>query len=41
MLTSWGEWWPKDVYQISLDTALQNKWCLSRDVIENVEGLSA
>ncbi|BCS19576.1 uncharacterized protein APUU_20008A [Aspergillus puulaauensis] len=41
MLTSWGEWWPKEVYQLSLDTALQKKWCLGRDDIENTEGLSA
>ncbi|CAI7569111.1 unnamed protein product [Penicillium pancosmium] len=41
MLTSWGEWWSKDVIQMSLDTALQNKWCLSREEIEKVEGLSA
>jgi hypothetical protein len=41
MLTSWGEWWSKDVIQMSLDTALQNKWCLGRDEIEKVEGLSA
>lgn len=41
MLTSWGEWWSTDVIQLSLDTALQNKWCLSRDEIEKVEGLSA
>lgn len=39
-LTSWGEWWPKDVYAMSLDTALQNKWCLGREEIEKAEGLA-
>jgi len=24
-LTSWGEWWPKDVYGLTLDKALQDK----------------
>lgn len=41
MLTSWGEWWSTDVIQMSLDPALQNKWCLSREQIEKEEGLSA
>lgn len=39
-LTSWGEWWPKDVYALSLDTKLQDKWCLSLEEIEKEEGLS-
>ncbi|KAJ5653254.1 short-chain dehydrogenases/reductase [Penicillium lividum] len=39
-LTSWGEWWPKDVYAMSLDTKLQDKWCPSLEVIEKEEGLS-
>ncbi|KAK4466571.1 WW domain-containing oxidoreductase [Cladorrhinum samala] len=39
-LTSWGEWWPKDVYAKSLDQELQDKWCLSRDEIEREEGVS-
>lgn len=39
-LTSWGEWWPKDVYAMSLDTKLQDKWCLGREEIEKVEGLA-
>ncbi|PYH95512.1 NAD(P)-binding protein [Aspergillus ellipticus CBS 707.79] len=38
-LTSWGEWWPKDVYAMALDTNLQTKWCLSRAEIEKAEGL--
>ncbi|KAJ5771171.1 uncharacterized protein N7511_003222 [Penicillium nucicola] len=36
-LTSWGEWWPTDVYASSLDPALQDKWCLSKTDIENSE----
>lgn len=40
-LTSWGEWWPKDVYALSLDPVLRSKWCPSRDEIEKTEGLSA
>ncbi|KAJ5587421.1 uncharacterized protein N7459_003186 [Penicillium hispanicum] len=40
-LTSWGEWWPKDVYALSLDTRLQDKWCLAREEIEEAEGLAA
>ncbi|KAJ5669313.1 hypothetical protein N7462_010383 [Penicillium macrosclerotiorum] len=39
-LTSWGEWWPTDVYALSLDKDLQTKWCLSRDEIEKAEGLA-
>ncbi|KAJ5141014.1 hypothetical protein N7448_004422 [Penicillium atrosanguineum] len=39
-LTSWGEWWPKDVYAISLDTALQDKWCLSKADIESSNGFN-
>jgi hypothetical protein len=38
-LTSWGEWWPKDVYNLALDKALQDKWCLSKEEIEREEGL--
>lgn len=40
-LTSWGEWWSKDVYENSLDKELQEKWCLSKEEIEKEEGLSA
>ncbi|KAJ6026042.1 hypothetical protein N7444_013721, partial [Penicillium canescens] len=36
-LTSWGEWWPTDVYATSLDPALQDKWCLSKADIEKTE----
>ncbi|KAK4451530.1 NAD(P)-binding protein [Podospora aff. communis PSN243] len=38
-LTSWGEWWPKDVYGKTLDRELQEKWCPCRDEIEKEEGL--
>ncbi|KJZ78209.1 hypothetical protein HIM_02247 [Hirsutella minnesotensis 3608] len=33
-LTSWGEWWGKDVYEKSLDKSLQDKWCPSKDDVE-------
>ena len=33
-LTSWGEWWPKDVYQSTLDMELQDKWSWSLEDIE-------
>ncbi|KAI0112086.1 hypothetical protein GGR51DRAFT_557266 [Nemania sp. FL0031] len=36
-LTSWGEWWPKDVYSLSLDEALQEKWSPSKEQIESDE----
>jgi hypothetical protein len=39
-LTSWGEWWPTDVYALALDKGLQKKWCLSREEIEKAEGLA-
>ncbi len=38
-LTSWGEWWGKDVYVKTLDRPLQDKWCLGKDEIEMEEGL--
>ncbi|KAI1341916.1 hypothetical protein F5Y15DRAFT_351486 [Xylariaceae sp. FL0016] len=40
-LTSWGEWWPKDVYGLSLDKALQEKWSPSQERIETEEGVTA
>ncbi|KAI0831559.1 NAD(P)-binding protein [Hypoxylon sp. FL0890] len=40
-LTSWGEWWPKDVYKLTLDKNLQDKWCPSKDEIEKEEGVNA
>lgn len=36
-LTSWGEWWEKSVYEKSLDKALQDKWCPSKEEIERDE----
>jgi len=38
-LTSWGEWWPKDVYELTLDKDLQGKWCLGKEEIEREEGI--
>ncbi|KAK6954949.1 hypothetical protein Daesc_002578 [Daldinia eschscholtzii] len=40
-LTSWGEWWPKDVYGLTLDKALQDKWSPSKEEIEKEEGLTS
>ncbi|KAI1179940.1 NAD(P)-binding protein [Nemania sp. FL0916] len=40
-LTSWGEWWPKDLYELSLDRKLQEKWSPSQEDIEKEEGVSA
>ncbi|CAJ2510952.1 Uu.00g065770.m01.CDS01 [Anthostomella pinea] len=40
-LTSWGEWWPKDVYALSLDKSLQDKWSPSMEQIEKEEGVTA
>ncbi|KAH8895973.1 NAD(P)-binding protein, partial [Thozetella sp. PMI_491] len=36
-LTSWGEWWGKEVYGKSLDRELQEKWCPSKEAIERDE----
>ncbi|KFH45997.1 WW domain-containing oxidoreductase-like protein [Hapsidospora chrysogenum ATCC 11550] len=40
-LTSWGEWWEKDVYGNTLDKELQDKWCPSKEQLEKEEGLSS
>jgi hypothetical protein len=40
-LTSWGEWWSKDVYALTLDKTLQDKWCPSKEEIEREARLSA
>ncbi|KAI1153528.1 hypothetical protein F4825DRAFT_414587 [Nemania diffusa] len=40
-LTSWGEWWPKDVYELSLNKDLQNRWSPSQEDIEKEEGVTA
>ncbi|KAH6896667.1 hypothetical protein B0T10DRAFT_474878 [Thelonectria olida] len=36
-LTSWGEWWEKDVYENTLDKSLQDKWSPSKEQIERDE----
>ncbi|KAI1506273.1 hypothetical protein F5X99DRAFT_366155 [Biscogniauxia marginata] len=38
-LTSWGEWWPTDVYGLSLDKSLQDKWSPTKEQIEREEGV--
>ena len=38
-LTSWGEWWGKDVYTKALDTKLQDKWCWSKEEVEKQENI--
>ncbi|KAI1813627.1 hypothetical protein GGS20DRAFT_586309 [Poronia punctata] len=40
-LTSWGEWWPKDVYSLALDKELQEKWSPSLETIEKEEGIAS
>ncbi|CAM1508988.1 Fc.00g027270.m01.CDS01 [Cosmosporella sp. VM-42] len=40
-LTSWGEWWEKDVIEKTLDKKLQDKWSPSKDEIESEEGIAA
>ncbi|RWA09371.1 hypothetical protein EKO27_g5739 [Xylaria grammica] len=40
-LTSWGEWWPKDVYGLTLDKNLQDKWSPSQADIEKEEDVIA
>jgi len=39
-LTSWGEWWPKDMYEKSLDKGLQDKWSPSKEEIEREAGIA-
>lgn len=39
-LTSWGEWWPKDVYENSLDRDLQERFCPSKEQIETQEHIN-
>lgn len=34
-LTSQGTWWEKDVYRLSLDHGLQDRWC--PDGVEEIE----
>ncbi|KAG5927097.1 hypothetical protein E4U53_002928 [Claviceps sorghi] len=33
-LTSWGEWWGKDVIEKTLDKNLQDKWCPSKQDLD-------
>ena len=33
-LTSWGEWWGRDVLEKTLDKSLQDRWCPGREEIE-------
>ncbi|KAH0492730.1 hypothetical protein TgHK011_007671 [Trichoderma gracile] len=40
-LTSWGEWWGKDVIEKSLDKDLQDKWSWSKEEIEKEAGIAA
>ncbi|KAI1182772.1 hypothetical protein F5B17DRAFT_419029 [Nemania serpens] len=40
-LTSWGEWWPKEIYELTLDKKLQDKWSPSQEDIEREEGVDA
>ncbi|KAI0403500.1 hypothetical protein F4802DRAFT_571652 [Xylaria palmicola] len=40
-LTSWGEWWPKETYGLTLDKSLQEKWSPSLESIEKDEGVIA
>ncbi|KAI8179436.1 putative short-chain dehydrogenase reductase protein [Colletotrichum sp. SAR 10_75] len=39
-LTSWGEWWSKEIYANTLDEQLQAKWSPSIEEIESEEGLA-
>ncbi|KAK6068435.1 short-chain dehydrogenase [Seiridium cupressi] len=41
LLTSWGEWWPKDIYALSLDKSLQDQWCPSQGDIEAEAGITS
>ena len=40
-LTSWGEWWPKDVYGLTLDKDLQEKWSPSKEQLEKEAGIAS
>ncbi|KAG5923910.1 hypothetical protein E4U42_004802 [Claviceps africana] len=39
-LTSWGEWWGKDVIEKTLDKSLQDKWCPSKQDLDKDSGFS-
>ena len=36
-LTSWGEWWGRDVLEKTLDKGLQDRWCPGREEVERDE----
>ncbi|PHH80463.1 hypothetical protein CDD80_1473 [Ophiocordyceps camponoti-rufipedis] len=38
-LTSWGEWWGKDVFEKSLDKGLQDSWCPGQEELEKELGV--
>lgn len=40
-LTSWGEWWPTETIEKSLDKSLQNKWSPTKEELENEAGIAA
>ncbi|KKP06971.1 hypothetical protein THAR02_00951 [Trichoderma harzianum] len=40
-LTSWGDWWGKDIIENSLDKSLQDKWSWSKEEIEKEVGITA
>ncbi|KAJ6456432.1 hypothetical protein C8R45DRAFT_578292 [Mycena sanguinolenta] len=40
-LTSWGEWWGRDVIEGSVDKRLQDKWSPLKEEIEKEEGIVA
>jgi hypothetical protein len=38
-LTSWGEWWSKNVYGLTFNQELQDKWSAIREEIEKGDEL--
>ncbi|KAJ7028977.1 hypothetical protein C8F04DRAFT_1117606 [Mycena alexandri] len=38
-LTSWGEWWGREEIAVTLDKNLQDKWCSSKEQLEQEEGM--
>ncbi|KAG6010525.1 hypothetical protein E4U21_005876 [Claviceps maximensis] len=40
-LTSWGEWWGKDVIEKTLDKNLQDKWCPSKQDLDQDAGITS
>ncbi|TQS31745.1 hypothetical protein Golomagni_07970 [Golovinomyces magnicellulatus] len=39
-LTSWGDWWERDIIEKSTDKALQDKWAFSQAEIEKMAGIA-